>query len=79
MPFYGVWDAVMQFSAHIRKSDFMKEMVRRRDAQGSHGLMGEVDCGILYGLARWHRPGNRGGIGRLSRHVFCLHPQGAGR
>ena len=56
MPFYGVWDAVTQFSAHIRKSDFMKEMVRRRDAQGSHGLMGEVDCGILYGLARWHRP-----------------------
>jgi predicted O-methyltransferase YrrM len=56
MPFYGVWDEVMRFSAHIRKSEFMKEMIRRRDAQGSHGLMGEVDCGILYGLARWHRP-----------------------
>jgi predicted O-methyltransferase YrrM len=56
MPFYGVWDEVMRFSAHIRKSEFMREMVRRRDAQGSHGLMGEVDCGILYGLARWRRP-----------------------
>jgi predicted O-methyltransferase YrrM len=56
MPFYGVWEAVARFSAHIQKSEFMREMVRRRELQGSHGLMGEVDCATLYGLARWHRP-----------------------
>jgi predicted O-methyltransferase YrrM len=56
MPFYGVWEAVTRYSAHIGKSDFMREMVRRRDAHGSHGLMGEVDCATLYGLVRWHRP-----------------------
>lgn len=56
MPFYGVWEAVARFSAHIRNSEFMHEMIRRRDALGSHGLMGEIDCATLYGLARWHRP-----------------------
>jgi predicted O-methyltransferase YrrM len=56
MPFYGVWDAISRFSAQIQKSDFMREMIRRRDAHGSHGLMGEIDCAILYALTRWHRP-----------------------
>ena len=56
MPFYGVWEAVARFSAEIQKSEFMKDMTRRRDAYGSHGLMGEIDCAVLYGLARWHRP-----------------------
>jgi predicted O-methyltransferase YrrM len=56
MPFYGVWEAVARFAAHIQRSEFMREMIRRRDAHGSQGLMGEIDCAILYGLARWHRP-----------------------
>jgi predicted O-methyltransferase YrrM len=56
MPFYSVWGAVARFSAQIQKSDFMKEMIRRRDAHGSHGLMGELDCATLYALTRWHRP-----------------------
>ena len=40
----------------VQKSEFMKEMVRRRDAHGGHRMMGEIDCAILYGLVRWHRP-----------------------
>lgn len=56
MPFYGVWETVARFSAEVQRSEFMKEMVRRRDAHGSHGLMGQIDCATLYGLARWHRP-----------------------
>jgi predicted O-methyltransferase YrrM len=56
MPFYGLWEAVARYASQIQKSDFMREMIRRRDAHGSHGLMGEVDCATLYGLTRWHRP-----------------------
>jgi predicted O-methyltransferase YrrM len=56
MPFYGVWGAVARLSAEIETSDFMAEMVRRRDAFGSQGLMGVLDCAILYALTRWHRP-----------------------
>jgi predicted O-methyltransferase YrrM len=55
-PFYGIWDAVARFAAEIRTSDFMAEMIRRRDAYGSQGLMGALDCATLYGLTRWIRP-----------------------
>jgi predicted O-methyltransferase YrrM len=55
-PFYGIWDAVARFAAEIRTSDFMAEMIRRRDACGSHGLMGALDCATLYALTRWRRP-----------------------
>jgi predicted O-methyltransferase YrrM len=55
-PFYGAWDAVARFAAEIRTSDFMAEMIRRRDAYGSQGLMGALDCATLYGLTRWLRP-----------------------
>ncbi len=34
----------------------MTEMARRRDANGTDGLMGELDCATLYALTRWHRP-----------------------
>ncbi|HEY2568303.1 MAG TPA: class I SAM-dependent methyltransferase [Candidatus Udaeobacter sp.] len=51
-----MWDAVARFAAEIRASDFMAEMIRRRDAFGSGGAMGAIDCAILYGLARWLRP-----------------------
>ncbi len=34
----------------------MAEMVRRRDAYGSEGVMGALDCATLYALARWLRP-----------------------
>jgi predicted O-methyltransferase YrrM len=54
--YYGMWDAVACFSAEIRASDFMKEMIRRRDAYGSEGVMGVIDCATLYGLTRWLRP-----------------------
>jgi predicted O-methyltransferase YrrM len=56
MPFYGVWEAVARFAAEIRASDFMAEMIRRRDAHGSAGLMGSLDCATLYALTRWLRP-----------------------
>jgi predicted O-methyltransferase YrrM len=56
MPFYGVWDAAACFAAEIRTSDFMAEMIRRRDAYGSQGLMGALDCATLYALMRWRRP-----------------------
>jgi predicted O-methyltransferase YrrM len=54
--FYGMWDAVARFAAEIRASDFMAEMIRRRDAYGSGGAMGALDCATLYGLTRWLRP-----------------------
>src|SRR6267143_6639986 len=52
----GMWDAVARFAAEIRASDFMAEMVRRRDAFGSEGVMGALDCATLYGLTRWLQP-----------------------
>jgi predicted O-methyltransferase YrrM len=54
--YYGMWDAVTRFAAEIRASDFMVDMVRRRDAFGSEGVMGALDCATLYGLTRWLRP-----------------------
>jgi predicted O-methyltransferase YrrM len=54
--YYGMWDAVARFAAEIRRSDFMAEMIRRRDAYGSEGAMGAIDCATLYGLTRWVRP-----------------------
>ena len=54
--YYGMWDVVARFAAEIRASDFMAEMIRRRDAYGSEGVMGAIDCATLYGLARWLRP-----------------------
>jgi predicted O-methyltransferase YrrM len=56
-PFYGMWDAVARFSQEVRASDFMVEMIRRRDTYGSEGVMGALDCATLYGLTRWLRPG----------------------
>ena len=38
--FYAMWDAVAGFAKEIRTSDFMSEMIRRRDAYGSEGVMG---------------------------------------
>jgi predicted O-methyltransferase YrrM len=54
--FYAMWDAVARFSQEIRGSEFMAEMVRRRDAYGGEGVMGALDCATLYGLTRWLRP-----------------------
>jgi predicted O-methyltransferase YrrM len=54
--FYAMWDAVGRFAAEIRASDFTTEMIRRRDAYGSGGAMGAIDCATLYGLTRWLRP-----------------------
>jgi predicted O-methyltransferase YrrM len=54
--FYAMWDAVARFAAEIRSSDFTAEMIRRRDAYGSEGAMGAIDCATLYGLTRWLRP-----------------------
>src|SRR5438045_2124345 len=69
-PFYAMWDAVARFAQEIRASDFMTEMVRRRDAYGSEGVMGALDCATLYALTRWLRAagvGESGGaIGRWS-------------
>ncbi len=55
-PFYAMWDAVSPFAQEIRVSEFMTEMVRRRDIQGSEGVMGALDCAMLYALTRWLRP-----------------------
>ena len=42
--------------AEIQTGDFMREMIQRRDAYGSQGLMGALDCATLYALTRWQRP-----------------------
>src|SRR4051794_35414282 len=54
--FYSMWDAVARFTNEIRASEFMSDMISRRDAYGSEGVMGAVDCATLYGLTRWLRP-----------------------
>jgi predicted O-methyltransferase YrrM len=54
--FYAMWDAVAGFAKQIRVSDFMSEMIRRRDAHGSEGVMGALDCATVYALTRWLRP-----------------------
>jgi len=54
--FYSMWDAVARFAKEIRASEFMSDMIRRRDAYGSDGVMGALDCATLYGLTRWLRP-----------------------
>src|SRR5215471_14544480 len=54
--FYSMWDAVARFAKEIRASDFMADMINRRDAYGSEGAMGAIDCATLYGLTRWLRP-----------------------
>src|SRR4030095_12103118 len=54
--FYAMLDAVSRFAAEMRVSEFMAEMIRRRDEYGSEGAMGAIDCATLYGLTRWLRP-----------------------
>jgi predicted O-methyltransferase YrrM len=54
--FYAMWDPVARFAKDIRASEFMAEMIRRRDIYGSEGVMGALDCATLYGLTRWLRP-----------------------
>jgi predicted O-methyltransferase YrrM len=54
--FYSMWDAIARFAKEIRDSEFMGEMIRRRDAYGSEGVMGALDCATLYALTRWLRP-----------------------
>src|SRR5215468_10962954 len=54
--FYSMWDAVARFAKEIRASEFMSDMISRRDACGSEGVMGAIDCATLYGLTRWLRP-----------------------
>jgi predicted O-methyltransferase YrrM len=51
-----MWDSVARLAMEIRASDYMAEMIRRRDACGSQGLMGALDCATLYALTRWRRP-----------------------
>src|SRR2546430_7809405 len=54
--FYSMWDAVARFAKEIRASEFMSDMICRRDTYGSEGVMGALDCATLYGLTRWLRP-----------------------
>src|SRR5262245_4785430 len=54
--YYSMWDAVARFAKEIRTSEFMSDMISRRDAYGSAGAMGAIDCATLYGLTRWLRP-----------------------
>jgi predicted O-methyltransferase YrrM len=54
--FYSMWDTVARLAKEIRASEFMSDMICRRDAYGSEGVMGALDCATLYGLTRWLRP-----------------------
>ena len=54
--FYSMWDTVARFAMEIRQSDFMAEMIRRRDTYDAEGVMGALDCATLYALTRWLRP-----------------------
>jgi predicted O-methyltransferase YrrM len=56
MPFRGIWEAVARLAAEMQQSEFMQEMMRRYEAQGSQGVMGQLDCATLYALTRWRRP-----------------------
>jgi predicted O-methyltransferase YrrM len=51
-----MWDTVARFAQEIRQSDFMAEMIRRRDTYDAEGVMGALDCATLYALTRWLRP-----------------------
>jgi predicted O-methyltransferase YrrM len=51
-----MWDAVARFANEIRASEFMSDMITRRDDYGTDGVMGALDCATLYGLTRWLRP-----------------------
>jgi predicted O-methyltransferase YrrM len=53
---YKPWEPVLNFARQIEASDFMEEMMQRRKARNSSGLMGRMDCAALYGLVRWRRP-----------------------
>src|SRR2546430_8545233 len=74
--FYGMWDTISRFAAEIRASDFMSDMIRRRDAYGSEGAMGAIDCATLYGLTRWLRDRKSTRLNsshsQISYAVFCL-------
>ncbi len=51
-----LWERVSHFSAEIRRSEFMEKMSQGMKGADGQGLMGELDCAILYGLTRWRRP-----------------------
>jgi predicted O-methyltransferase YrrM len=50
------WGKILDQAARIRESDFMAEMLQRREAQGSKSPMGARDCAFIYALTRWRRP-----------------------
>lgn len=56
MPPKFSWNKILNDAAHMRDSDFMAEMMQRREAQGSKSPMGSLDCAFLYALTRWRRP-----------------------
>ena len=72
MRFYNVWETVSRFAAENRTSDFMAEMTRRRDAHGSEGIMGLLDCATLRVDALATTGGSRR-VGWICRDVFCLY------
>jgi predicted O-methyltransferase YrrM len=51
-----MWEGVARFAKEIRGSEFMSDMIARRNAYGSEGVMGALDCATLYGLTRWLQP-----------------------
>jgi len=53
---YRLWEPVLGFGRQIEESGFMEEMLERRKAHGASGVMGRMDCAVLYGLVRWRRP-----------------------
>lgn len=50
------WNKILKEALRMRKSDFMKEMLQRREDQGSKSPMGSMDCAILYAITRWQCP-----------------------
>src|SRR4029077_19572255 len=72
--FFSMGDAVARFAKEIRDSEFMSDMISRRDTYGSEGVMGALDCATLYGLTRWLRPtvlvGSGGVIGMSSAFIL---------
>jgi predicted O-methyltransferase YrrM len=53
--FERLWDCVSDFAKQMESSPFMSEMAQR-SANRAAGLMGRLDCAMLYGLTRWRRP-----------------------
>jgi len=73
--YYSVWDSVARFAKEIRASEFMSDMIRRRDAYGSEGAMGIYKAN-MEGGDRNAEPYLRSTYGTLAQAQAEFSPDG---